>query len=185
MEGGSRVSIIVVSFVSGGLNRLPEIAMAEMNRREFVTTLAAAAAGICLSCGGDVCFGADAAPAPGAGGTNKVDIGTAADYPSDGLYDKYLKDQKIIISREGDKIRALSGLCTHKGFPVTVKGKEIVCPKHGSRFDETGKNTKAPAASPLFHLGISQNADGHLIVDKAKKLGMKELEDPSSFVKLG
>src|SRR5262245_64468629 len=126
--------------------------MAEMNRREFVTTLAAAAAaGICLSCGGNACFAADAAPSA-AGGANKVDVGTATDFASDGLYDKYLKNEKIIISREGDKIRALSGICTHKGFTVTVKGKEIVCPKHGSRFDETGKNTKAPAASPLFHL---------------------------------
>src|SRR4051794_12203917 len=129
--------------------------MSQMNRREFVTTVAAVAAGACLACAGDLCFAGEIEPAaPVAGAGSKLDVGTAADYAKDGLYDKFARSDKVIVVRQGDKIRALSATCTHKAAIVTVKGQEIVCPKHGSRFTADGKNSKGPATAPLFHLSI-------------------------------
>jgi nitrite reductase/ring-hydroxylating ferredoxin subunit len=155
----------------------------EMNRREFVTTVAAVAAGACLACCGDLCDAA-APAAPGAASGNKLDAGAVSDYANNGLFDKFCKSDRVIIAREGDKIRAIVAVCTHKGTTVTVKGAEIVCPKHNSHFAADGNVTKGPATAALFHHPISKNDEGHLIVDKSKKLGANELNDPSSFVKV-
>jgi nitrite reductase/ring-hydroxylating ferredoxin subunit len=156
--------------------------MSQMNRREFVTTVAAAAAGACLACAGDLCFAEPAAPPQG--GATKLDVGTDADYAQAGLFDKFLRSDRVLIIREGDKIRAISAICTHRQTTLTVKGSEIVCPKHGSHFTAAGAVTKGPARASLFHLPISKDEKGHLMVDKSKKLGESELNDPSSFVKV-
>jgi cytochrome b6-f complex iron-sulfur subunit len=154
--------------------------MGQLNRREFISTIAAA--GACLACG-EMCFADAPAAAPSAGG--KVDIGVASDYAADGLFDKFVRTDKIIVVREGDKIRAMSAICTHKAATVTVKGAEIVCPKHNSRYALDGKPTKGPATAALFHLGISQNPAGHLLVDRSKRYGINQLTEPGSYVKVG
>jgi nitrite reductase/ring-hydroxylating ferredoxin subunit len=151
--------------------------MSELNRREFVVA-AACAAGACMICGSL----ANAADAPAAGSANAVDIGTAADYATDGPNDKLADTKKIIVVRENGKIYAMSAMCTHKGATVKIKGTELVCPKHNSHFDNEGKPNKGPAKAALFRLGITQNADGHLIVDPSKKFGENQWNDAAASV---
>lgn len=58
----------------------------------------------------------------------------------------------IIIHEDASKFVALSAKCTHKGATVGYHSdsKQIVCEKHGSRFDpDTGKVIKGPAEEPL------------------------------------
>jgi cytochrome b6-f complex iron-sulfur subunit len=150
--------------------------MSDLNRREFVIA-AACAAGACMMCGS--IEAADAAPE--AGGT-KVDIGTAADYPKDGPYDKLADSKKLIIVRDNGKLYALSAVCTHKMGTVKVKGTELVCPKHNSHFANDGKVTKGPAKASLFRLGISENADGHILVDPNKKFGENQWADAGASI---
>jgi nitrite reductase/ring-hydroxylating ferredoxin subunit len=154
--------------------------MSDLNRREFVIA-AACAAGACMMCGTltETALAADAAPE--AGGT-KIDIGVSADYPKDGPYDKLAESKKIIVVRESGKIYAMSAVCTHKMGTVRIKGTELVCPKHNSHFATDGKPKSGPAKAALFRLGISENADGHLLVDPNKKFGENQWADAGASV---
>src|SRR5436190_13351194 len=101
--------------------------MSEMNRREFVqlttraAVFAAAAAGVCGLCCESACA-ADAPAAPGPSGTSAmiVDVGTIADYPTDGVFDKYAKDNQVLVVRKGNQIYAMSAICTHKAKTVRL-----------------------------------------------------------------
>ena len=148
--------------------------MSELNRREFVI----AAASVCAAgaCGMCMAAGADAAEVGG----SKIDVGTAADYAKDGMYEK--PDEKLIVVRSGDKIYALSNVCSHKMGNVKVKGEEIVCPKHNSKFAADGKPKSGPAKAALFRHGISTNAEGHLIVDTSKKFGENQWNEAAASV---
>jgi 3-phenylpropionate/trans-cinnamate dioxygenase ferredoxin subunit len=60
-----------------------------------------------------------------------------------------IADKPVAIIRVGDQYFAFDDVCTHDDGPVgdgEVEGHEIVCPRHGGRFDmNTGKATGLPA----------------------------------------
>ena len=173
-----------------------------VNRREFVV-IAAAAAAAC-ACAADAVLAeppksGGPKPAPGGGGqggagggdkgprptlpTTKFEAGALTDYDHDGIYDNLLKDKRVLIIREKDKIRAVSGLCTHRGCAVAkVKDDEIECPCHHSHFTVQGSPTGGPAKAALFRLGISVNDAGKIIVDPTKKFGEKEWENKGASI---
>ena len=161
--------------------------MTDMNRRDF---LAAAAIAATCACALDCPF---ALAADEAADTGPVEIGTLADYPKDGPYDKFAKKPtSLLVIRDGGKIFAPTAICTHKKANLTVDGGEIVCPKHDSPFDNQGvpkPKTKdgddTPAKKPLVRYAISKNAEGRLIVDRSKSFEKDKWEDPASFVKVG
>lgn len=66
---------------------------------------------------------------------------------------KRVKDRSawVALTRTGQQtVVALSARCTHQGCIVAAKGRELVCPCHGSRFDAiTGKVLTGPANRPL------------------------------------
>jgi len=165
--------------------------MPELNRRNFLATATAAVAAATCACALDCPFAlaADAA----AEDTGPVDIGTLADYPKDGPYDKFAKKPtSLLVIREGGKLFAPTAICTHKKANLTVDGGEIVCPKHDSPFDNQGvpkAKTKdgddTPAKKPLVRYAISKDAAGKLIVDKSKSFDKDKWDDPASFVKVG
>jgi nitrite reductase/ring-hydroxylating ferredoxin subunit/DMSO/TMAO reductase YedYZ heme-binding membrane subunit len=63
-----------------------------------------------------------------------------------------VEGREIALIRSGEKIHALDNICTHAGGPLckgTLKGNEIECPWHQSRFSiETGAPTNGPAVRP-------------------------------------
>jgi cytochrome b6-f complex iron-sulfur subunit len=162
--------------------------MPELNRRGFLATAAAVAATCACALDCPFALAADAA----ADDTAPVDIGTPADYPKDGPYDKFAKKPtSLLVIRDGGKLFAPTAICTHKKANLSVDGGEIVCPKHDSPFDNQGvpkPKTKdgddTPAKKPLARYAISKNADGRLIVDKSKSFEKDKWEDPASFVKV-
>lgn len=152
--------------------------MSSLNRREFVRA-ASAAACACAVCG----TAEELSAAPPAGG--RVDVGTLADYPADGVSDKFLKAPgKLLVIRSGERIYAMNGICTHKSCIVKVKDNAIKCPCHGSQFSTQGTVTAGPAKASLFRFKIEQNEKGRLIVDKTRQFGEKQWDDPASFVKV-
>jgi Rieske Fe-S protein len=164
----------------------------EMNRRELVVVAATLAACACAS--ELLPESALAAPPPGggpsaggAGGAKAgggVDIGTAKDYPKDGAYDKFAKNDKIMVMRSGEKLYATTAVCTHKACVLSGANTELRCRCHGSRFGLDGNPTKGPAKSALARFGIEKKGD-HFVVDKSKKFEQDKWEDEGASVKLG
>lgn len=55
----------------------------------------------------------------------------------------------VVLSRDGDEIRALSGVCPHQGCAVRQEVAGLLCPCHNSKFDFGGKLISGPAGSDL------------------------------------
>jgi Rieske Fe-S protein len=72
-----------------------------------------------------------------------------------------LADQRVVLVRTGDEVRAFSSTCTHQGCPVDgVTDGVITCPCHGSGFDAaTGEVVTGPATRPLDPVQV-EVADG-------------------------
>ena len=159
----------------------------ELNRRSFLVTAAAVTCACAVGC--PFAEGAAAKDTD----TSTVDIGTLADFPKDGPYDKFAKKpNSLIIVRGEGKLYALTSVCTHKSKQLKVEDNEIVCTAHDSPYDNQGvpkaktkDGDERPAKDPLDRYAISRNAEGHLIVDKSKRFPKGKWEDPASFVKTG
>lgn len=84
-----------------------------------------------------------------------------ADIPVGGAL--VFRQERIAVMREGSGYMAMSLVCTHLGCTVTVTPDGMVCPCHGSRFDQEGRVLTGPAQRPLARLAVEQN-DTELIV---------------------
>ncbi len=61
---------------------------------------------------------------------------------------RFIDDKMIALFREGDRVFALSGRCTHEGAPLgrgRIENGEVVCPLHHWKFSlETGACSTFP-----------------------------------------
>jgi cytochrome b6-f complex iron-sulfur subunit len=150
--------------------------MPDINRRTFLAACAACAA--CPLSAALVADGASSEPEP-------VDVGTAADYPRDGAYDTYAASNGFFLVREKGRLYALGAICTHKRATLKVKGAALACPKHGARFDLSGKVTKPPAKRPLPRYAMSVDDAGRITVDPSRTIAKeKRGDDDASSVAL-
>lgn len=80
---------------------------------------------------------------------NFLDIGPADQLPNGERLFIEVEGRSIVILNMGGNYYAIGDVCTHDGGPVgdgEVEGNEIICPRHGARFNlETGKVTSLPA----------------------------------------
>lgn len=60
-----------------------------------------------------------------------------------------------VYKMDSDTYTALWMRCPHKGFELQVFGNKLVCPAHGSEFENTGKVLNGPAENDLRILPIS------------------------------
>ncbi|HTX89752.1 MAG TPA: non-heme iron oxygenase ferredoxin subunit [Anaerolineales bacterium] len=60
-----------------------------------------------------------------------------------------VEGRSIVIFKIAGQLFAIGDVCSHDGGPVgdgDIEGNEIICPRHGARFDiRTGKATSLPA----------------------------------------
>ena len=113
-----------------------------------------------------------------------VDVGDVKDFDKEGIYDKFARSNKLLICRDGDKLFAMSAMCTHRGCVVRKKDDALLCPCHGSTFSNDGKATKDPAKAALFRYKISINEDNHVIVDRSKVFGEREWGNKDASVSM-
>ncbi|RMG60506.1 MAG: ubiquinol-cytochrome c reductase iron-sulfur subunit [Deltaproteobacteria bacterium] len=60
------------------------------------------------------------------------------------------RGDKVIVVRTGDRVYALSAVCTHLGCIVMYKKEGFIsCPCHGGKFDLNGSVLAGPPPSPL------------------------------------
>src|SRR5262245_44952531 len=123
----------------------------------LIAGLAAMPAGLFLALGGR-------AKAGGAAGGEWIDLGPATEIAEgpwkarrfrrtvEDLWKKTVFDESIYLRRTGDKVEAVSALCTHTGCLVQRLSQGFACPCHRSDFDEEGTPTGGPAPRPLDRL---------------------------------
>ena len=129
-----------------------------MSRRSFVIMTAGTAAAVCAGCASR-----NGAITP-SGYSGSVAIGTTADYPHDGVYDRFIR-YRFFVLRRAALFTALSAICPHRRCTVrNDPEKGFICPCHGATFVLDGRVTGGPATSGLPHLRITEATTGQLIV---------------------
>ena len=161
--------------------------MSELNRRQFVVTAAVTAAAACCAC-----EMAQAADAPAGGDQHDrphgplpkgpFDAGPKSNYSKDGVTDTFAKKERILIIRHDGKIYAPTATCTHKNCAVKLKGEDIVCPCHGSKYSIEGTSTKGPAKGSLYRYAIKVDEKGHVIVDRDKQFEEKDWDKDGASI---
>ena len=97
------------------------------------------------------------------------------------------KPQGIWIVRDGDRIAALSIICTHLGcIPNWLPNdRKFKCPCHGSGYKPNGINFEGPTPRPLERFRIYIQ-DGVVVVDKSKKYQYElgQWDQPGSYLEV-
>jgi Rieske Fe-S protein len=128
----------------------------EMNRKQFLIRAAALAAGV-----PGVCLGKSSSSDEG---RRLVNAGPAGRFAADGLYEGF-RDQGFFVIRTGDKLFALSAICTHRRCKLAAeRDHSFYCKCHGSTFDPNGKVTEGPATRDLPVLPSFTDENGQLLV---------------------
>ncbi len=80
---------------------------------------------------------------------------------------KFSDDQgnEFFVCRDARGLFAVSGLCTHEGVTLQVKGSGFYCPRHGATFALDGSKPSSPARSPLPHFAVCFDSSSTLYVD--------------------
>ena len=90
-----------------------------------------------------------------------VDVCSVSDLGAGERLEIELGKFSVILLKVGDQFHAIGNLCTHDNGPIgegEIEGDEIICPRHGARFDiNSGKATHLPAVVgiPIFPVRIN------------------------------
>lgn len=98
------------------------------------------------------------------GPPSRLDIGRPDAFTSGAQV--VLPEAKLCIRRQGNRVAAISTVCTHLGCTVNPTDTGFDCPCHGSTYDEKGDVTGGPAPKALAWYRVTQAPNGELVVDK-------------------
>ncbi len=143
-------------------NPKPSNASAAEPRRGFLTWLSsfALAGSAVISAFANLVF---LKPRATYGQPSRFSIGRPDEYPSGARIS--LDARRICVTRDGNKLAAISTTCTHLGCIVAVADTGFSCPCHGSRYDQDGNVTAGPAPQALPWYQVTLAPNGDLIVD--------------------
>jgi cytochrome b6-f complex iron-sulfur subunit len=131
-----------------------------INRREFLILTGATAAFTAADC----LAMADNGGSIAAGSEQVIDAGPVSDFAADGVYGNF-RELGFFVIRKGEKLFALSSVCTHRKFRLKAEPDcSFYCKRHGSTFDPGGHVTHGPARRDLPVLVTSVNETGRLLV---------------------
>jgi 3-phenylpropionate/trans-cinnamate dioxygenase ferredoxin subunit len=78
-----------------------------------------------------------------------VEIAPTSELPADERMFVTIEDKPIVIFNIAGNLYAIGDVCTHDEGPLgdgEIEGCDIICPRHGARFDiRTGKTMGLPA----------------------------------------
>lgn len=78
-----------------------------------------------------------------------VNIAPATDLPNGERLFVEIDDRPVVIFNIAGQLYAIGDVCSHDDGPVgdgSIEGNEVICPRHGARFDiRTGKAVALPA----------------------------------------
>ncbi|HEX9592605.1 MAG TPA: non-heme iron oxygenase ferredoxin subunit [bacterium] len=92
-----------------------------------------------------------------------IDVAPVVEFPEGSFRCLEVDAAQIAVFHLADGFFAIEDVCTHDGGILTggvVEGSEIVCPRHGARFDlKTGEALEPPAYEAVDTLPV-RVADG-------------------------
>jgi Rieske Fe-S protein len=130
-----------------------------INRRQFLATTVAGAAGLVVTgCGDGDLSGVTGPIVPLPSGPITITVGDHAGLATTGVL--VMIQDAIGVKRTGpNTFDAFSLFCTHQGCRVTITtNTQLDCPCHFSRFDGDGAVVRGPAKDPLPRYTTSYNA---------------------------
>jgi 3-phenylpropionate/trans-cinnamate dioxygenase ferredoxin component len=78
-----------------------------------------------------------------------ITVANIQDLPVNGRLFLEIDEERLILFNIAGDVYAISDVCSHDDGPLgdgELEGYEIICPRHGARFDvQTGKATLLPA----------------------------------------
>ena len=95
---------------------------------------------------------------------NYVKVANTKDIQPSHMKEVQVQDENVCIANIDGKYFAIGNTCTHEGGPLadgSLKGYEVECPWHGSKFDvRTGEPTKPPARQAVskYQVKIQDNS---------------------------
>ena len=127
----------------------------KLSRREFLV-LAAGLAGGCQT--------ANKRSGTAMSRERIVHVGPASNYVAEGVYSGF-RNQGFFVVRQGEKLFALSAICTHRKCALSAEpDHSFYCKCHGSTFDAGGHVTRGPANRDLPVLSAQTTPQGQLVV---------------------
>ncbi len=96
-----------------------------------------------------------------------VRVATVDDIPLGKLKGFEVGRHKFVVAHSQEGFFAVADECTHDGAPISsgrVRGNEIMCTRHGARFDlKTGAVTAPPAVVPIDILTVKVDGTDILV----------------------
>jgi NADPH-dependent 2,4-dienoyl-CoA reductase/sulfur reductase-like enzyme/nitrite reductase/ring-hydroxylating ferredoxin subunit len=102
----------------------------------------------------------------------------------------HYEGEALILVRQGDRVFAMAGTCTHYGGPLAeglLEGNTIRCPWHHARFNiHTGEAEAAPALNPLTCFNVQRQGNMVAVTGKMETdFHVPCPRNPSSVVIIG
>jgi len=127
-----------------------------ISRRQFLLLTTGLATG---------CQAVNDAGTPSTRASRMINAGPASKYTAEGVYSNF-RNEGFFIIRRGEKLFALSAICTHRKCKLTAEPDcSFYCKCHGSTFDAVGHVTEGPARRDLPTLPTFTNEQGQLVVN--------------------
>jgi cytochrome b6-f complex iron-sulfur subunit len=111
--------------------------------------------------------------------------GFPTDYAVGEVSEKFKKEFRVWIVREGEGFYAIFAKCTHLGCTPRWLAAEakFKCPCHGSGYYKDGVNFEGPAPRPMDRVRITFADDGQLLVDTSVKYLFGTWDKPGAFLR--
>ncbi len=95
-------------------------------------------------------------------------LASTSDIPNGTMRAFQAGHRRFVVAHTADGFLAVADECTHDSAPISdgrICGHEIVCARHGARFDlKTGAVTAPPAVVPLDTLELRIDGDDLLVM---------------------
>ncbi len=96
-----------------------------------------------------------------------VDIGSTDEIPKGKMKSVRVNHRRIVVVNSDDGFYAMEDECSHDYAPIStgwVRQGEVICPRHGARFDVKTGEAKSPPAVAGIDIYPTKIENGRILV---------------------